>query len=177
MAYLHEFHGLSGGWYEELWRPATAQVCFGSTIKPSYRPFRRYGVHLENRRRKKYLEALARSLAPALGGQQEATAVIETSLEERFREQSDKWARETGHLSSPAQKMLHPSYQAILGMAGDQKEEVIRLLLRDMEKNRRGWFLALSYLAQDNPIKQADAGKIDKMIAAWVSWGKEKRLL
>ena len=98
-------------------------------------------------------------------------------LEERFRQQADKWRRETEHLSSPTQMMMHPSYQAILGMAQENKDLVIRLLLRDLEENRGPWFWALSYLTQDNPIKQKDAGKIDKMIKAWVIWAKERNLL
>ena len=101
----------------------------------------------------------------------------ERPLEKRFREQPDKWARETEHLSSPTQMMMHPSYQAVLGMAFEHKEDVIRLLLRDLRDNRREWFWALSYLTQDNPISSRDAGKMDKMIDAWVKWGKGRGLL
>jgi hypothetical protein len=99
------------------------------------------------------------------------------TLEMRFRKQSDQWAKETAHLSSPAQVIAHPSYQAILGMAQENKDLVIRLLLRDLQEKRRPWFWALSYLTQDNPITQAEAGRIDKMIRAWVEWGKARRLL
>ncbi|HET6178410.1 MAG TPA: hypothetical protein VFE61_15865 [Candidatus Sulfotelmatobacter sp.] len=106
-----------------------------------------------------------------------AVAVEPDSLAERFREQAEKWENETGHLSSPTQKLVHPSYQAILGMGSEHKIEVLSLLLRDLEKNRRPWFWALSYLSQDNPIRPADAGKKDRMIAAWLTWGKAKGLL
>ncbi len=99
--------------------------------------------------------------------------VAEHTLEQRFREQANKWERETRHLSSPTQKMSHPSYQAVLGMGN----EVVPLLLRDLAENRREWFCALSYITQDNPIRREDAGKMDKMIAAWVNWGKERSLL
>jgi hypothetical protein len=99
---------------------------------------------------------------------------IEISLAERFRTQADKWARETQHLSSPTQMMAHPSYQAILGMAMENKREIIRLLLLDLQRNRSKWFWALSYLTQDNPITPSDAGKMDKMISAWVNWGRER---
>lgn len=117
----------------------------------------------------------AQLLAEALT---EAQSVEATDpLEGRFREQAEKWERETRHLSSPTQRILHPSYQAILGMGQEHKEEVIRLLILDMQRHRRPWFWALSYLAQDNPINSADAGKIDKMIMAWMNWGKERGLL
>ena len=101
------------------------------------------------------------------------TNVTEVSLEEKFREQAEKWQRETKHLSSPTQKIMHPSYQAVLGMGN----EVVPFLLRDLAQNRGEWFWALSYLTQENPIKREDAGKMDKMIASWVSWGQERGLL
>jgi hypothetical protein len=103
--------------------------------------------------------------------------VPEIALEQRFREQADKWARETQHLSSPTQKAAHPSYQAILGMGSENKKEVVRLLLLDLQQNRRAWFWALSYLTADNPIGPEDAGRMERMVGAWVNWGKEKGLL
>jgi hypothetical protein len=107
----------------------------------------------------------------------EEEAVEQVSLAERFREQAEKWQYETGHLSSPTQRMAHPSYLAILGMGAAHKDEILRLLLRDLETNRRAWFGALSYIAQDNPIQPSDAGKLDRMISAWLKWGKRKGLL
>lgn len=97
----------------------------------------------------------------------------EVALEQRFREQADKWDAETRHLSSPTQKIAHQSHQAILGMGPD----VVPLLLRDLVQNRREWFWALSYLTQENPIRREDAGKMDRMIAAWVNWGRQRGLL
>jgi hypothetical protein len=111
-----------------------------------------------------------------LAGEAHITFVAEVagiSLAERFRTQADKWARETQHLSSPSQIMAHPSYQAILGMAQENKREVIRLLLLDLQQNRNEWFWALSFLTQDNPIKPADAGRMDRMISAWLNWGRK----
>jgi hypothetical protein len=69
--------------------------------------------------------------------------------------------------------MAHPSYQAILGMAQENKREIIRLLLLDLQENRNEWFWALSYLTQDNPIKPSDAGKMDRMISTWLNWGRK----
>jgi hypothetical protein len=101
----------------------------------------------------------------------------ESTLAERFREQAHKWGRETQHLSSPAQMMMHPSYQAILGMALENKKEIIRLLIIDLQQHRKEWFWALSFLTQENPITPSDAGKMDRMIAAWVNWGRAKRII
>lgn len=101
----------------------------------------------------------------------------EVLLEERFQEQANKWEQETAHLSSPLQRMMHPSYQAILGMGAERKWDLVRLLLLDMRQNHRDWLLALSYLTQANPINPKDAGKTDKLVNAWLNWGKEQGLL
>jgi hypothetical protein len=113
-----------------------------------------------------------RELEEALGRIRQAEPTTE-SIGEKFKEHADKWERETAHLSSPNQMMMHPSYQAILGMG----DKVVPLLLRDLQNKRRPWFWALSYLTTENPINPSDAGKMDKMIAAWVRWGKAKGLL
>ena len=99
------------------------------------------------------------------------------SLTERFREQSDIWAHDTRHLSSPNQMMMHPSYQAILGMAQEDRTQVIRLLLTDLKANRRMWFWALSYLTQENPVKASDAGNLNLMIKAWTEWAQKKGVI
>lgn len=105
------------------------------------------------------------------------TATVEHSLEQRFHEQAEKWGTETEHLSSPTQMMMHPSYQAILGMAREDEQKIIRLMLHDLRDRRRLWFWALSYLTKENPIKSTDAGKLDKMIMAWVEWGTQRGIL
>ena len=95
---------------------------------------------------------------------------------ERFREHSELWQRETMHMSSPMQRMEHPSYQAILGLAMHNRDEVVHLLIRDMTENSREWFWALSYLTGENPINRKDAGNLDKMIASWQKWAKDRKL-
>src|ERR1035438_4687556 len=55
-------------------------------------------------------------------------AVMKPELTDRFLEQANKWERETAHLSSPNQRMMHPSYQAILGMAQGHENEITVLL-------------------------------------------------
>jgi hypothetical protein len=127
---------------------------------------------LAARRRKLYNEAIALLLttqdviAPALPA---------VDIKQRFLEQAEKWSRETRHLSSPAQQMMHPSYQAILGMGNENPRAIISLMIRDMQTSRRPWFWALSYFAQENPVSQSDAGKTDKMIKAWVDWEKARQ--
>ena len=138
---------------------------------------RYYALRIADRRQVACMQALMRALdVPNCAT--ERTAIAEApSLEQRFTEQADKWDHETAHLSSPLQKMMHPSYQAILGMGAEHKEAVVRLLLRDLKQNGRDWFLALSYLTQENPINPRDAGKTDKLVRSWLRWGDERGLV
>ena len=101
----------------------------------------------------------------------------QSTLKERFSKLARQWGDETGHLSSPNQKMLHPSYQAILGIAVGHEREMIRLMIRDMKAHRRLWFWALSYLTNENPINPSDAGKLDAMIRAWSEWGEKRGIV
>lgn len=130
---------------------------------------RNYAPRLAARRLREYSLALARILS----SEEQAVSAAQT-FEQQFYEQAEKWDRETAHLSSPAQRFLHPSYVAIMGMAQDNRDKVIDLLLRDMRDNRREWFWALSYLTHQNPIDRRDSGRLDKMIKAWVQWGKQE---
>jgi hypothetical protein len=92
------------------------------------------------------------------------------TLEQRFREAAGKWDRETAHLSSTPKMILHDAYQSIMAMGPD----VVPLLLRDLQEKRRSWFWALRHLTQANPVRPEDQGNLDKMIAAWVAWGKRE---
>ena len=168
------------GWYGDRRRGRvdTTNARSGESVRGRLHDLRlriaQYDSMLHERRRRESPRAFASALLVRSQAVRQTKRAEVLSLEQRFREQAEQWGHETGHLSSPFQRMLHPSYQAILGMAQENKEPVIRLLLDDMQKTRRPWFLALSFLTQENPIKQADAGKIDRMIAAWVEWGKKQ---
>jgi hypothetical protein len=94
-----------------------------------------------------------------------------------FREHSDRWAQETAHLSSPTQMMMNPNYQAIMGMAQQHKDAIVRLMLIDLRDKRRLWFWALNFLTHENPVSHSQAGKLDAMIGAWINWGKEKDII
>lgn len=132
---------------------------------------------LAMRRRKIYDEAVALLLAERHVA---APALPVVDIRQRFREQAEKWDRETAHMSSPLQKMMHPSYQAILGMSAESlqnKQDIIRFMLHDLKTNHREWSLALSYLTQHNPINPKDYGRTDKINAAWIKWGNDQGLM
>ena len=47
------------------------------------------------------------------------------------------------------------------------------LLLRELERDPDHWFAALKAITGANPADPADRGRIDKLAAAWLKWGKE----
>jgi hypothetical protein len=151
--------------------------CYGATKQRKVR----YAELVSERRFTRFTKSLVSSLAEELVGEDReihASVTIDApTLRVKFREQSSKLWKETAHLSSPAQQMVHPSYQAIMGMGSSNPLGVAALMIEDMQQNRRPWFMALSYLTQANPIKSSDSGKTDKMIKAWVEWGKTHKLL
>lgn len=102
-----------------------------------------------------------------------AVAVDDRTIEEQFREEAEKWTRDTAFLSSTPKMVLHDSYQRIMAMG----PEVLPFLLKDLQENRRSWFWALRHVTRANPVAPQDQGNLDKMIAAWVAWGKREGLI
>ncbi|MDO8586667.1 MAG: hypothetical protein Q7T82_06460 [Armatimonadota bacterium] len=94
---------------------------------------------------------------------------IEGSFIELYR----RWRRETGMLSSIMMKSMHPAYQRIIGMG----PRAVPLILRQLMQKPDHWFWALTAITGDDPVRPEDAGDIDKMTAAWISYGKQKGYL
>ena len=90
------------------------------------------------------------------------------TIEDKFNKLADKWDKDTEHLSSPSQIHTHCSYLEILAIGKD----VIPIMLKDLQVNRRHWFSALSYLTGVNPINPLCAGKVNEMIDCWINWGR-----
>src|SRR5438309_12127348 len=93
----------------------------------------------------------------------------EESLRERFERLAASWEKAVAHHSAESIRTKHPAYQEIIALG----PPVIPLLLRDMERRQRHWFAALGALTGVNPVAASDAGKISKMIQAWLQWGRE----
>jgi hypothetical protein len=92
------------------------------------------------------------------------------TLEARFNRLAEEWDNATAHLSSMSEASRHPAYQQIICMG----EGVVPLLLRDLGATHRHWFIALKEITKANPISSADAGKIPRMVDAWLGWAKDK---
>ncbi len=95
-------------------------------------------------------------------------------LTDRFRQLSNEWKRDTGHLSLISQIAAHPSYQAIIAMG----EPAIPLILRDLEQEPNHWFSALSAIVDEGPeIPVHERGDISALSEAWLNWGKSKQYI
>src|SRR5712692_2647132 len=93
---------------------------------------------------------------------------IET-IEERFNRLAAIWKSETRFLSSTTKVAEHPAYQEIITMG----EEVVPFILRDLESKPDLWFKALRAITGAQPVPTADAGNVDLMTKAWLSWGRK----
>jgi hypothetical protein len=91
------------------------------------------------------------------------------SVEERFQQLADEWRQAVAPLSSVTRIVAHPAYQAIIALG----EPVVPLILRDLAREPDHWFVALRTVTGADPVPPEDAGKMDRMAAAWVRWGKE----
>lgn len=98
------------------------------------------------------------------------TPTVSKATEEKFIRLRDQWKAETAHVSSTTRLVLHPAYQAIIGMGPD----VVPLLLRELERRVDNWFWALHAVTQADPAPTDSQGDGQKMAKAWLVWGKEQ---
>jgi hypothetical protein len=98
---------------------------------------------------------------------------IDPEIERVFRALADKWIKETGYLSDPIKKFMHPSHLKIIGMG----EKVLPLILREAQKRSGHWFVALNAISPENPVKPEDETSLERVANAWLEWGKERDLV
>lgn len=96
-------------------------------------------------------------------------AAIEPSVEREFQYHSEKWARETAHISSATELILHPSYQRIIGLG----PAVLPYIFRDLVVQPKDWFWALHAITGESPVAPEDAGNMRRMTDAWARWGRD----
>jgi hypothetical protein len=100
---------------------------------------------------------------------QTAAAPPAETVEQRFRCLQAKWMAEVGHLSSYTAIVKHPAFREIVSMG----EAVVPLMLRDLAERPQLWVWALPEITGADPVSPGDGGKIAKMSAAWLRWGRE----
>src|SRR6266545_5552526 len=87
---------------------------------------------------------------------------------DHFEQLASAWERETKHLSSLTQIVLNPHYQQIIGM-GDR---AVPFIFDRLSTSPGHWFWALSAITGANPVAPEDAGDVERMTEAWLSWGR-----
>ncbi len=93
--------------------------------------------------------------------------------DEVFRSLVDQWRRETGMDSSVARKTRHPLFGKIVAMGN----KVVPLILEDIRRRPSHLFWAIAEITGENPVDQAVAGNVPKMIEAWLDWGRRRGVL
>jgi hypothetical protein len=99
-----------------------------------------------------------------------ASPVTDEELEQTFAELAVRWRTETRYKSWVADMVRHPAYQQIIAMG----PPVVPLILRELERKPDHWFWALTAITGDNPIREEDRGRVDRMTEAWLEYGRER---
>lgn len=79
-----------------------------------------------------------------------------------------EWKQETYWDSSVTQKILHPSYQQIIGMGPIAVGWILQALRHDADF----WFDALTAITGEQPVPIEHAGDIQAMANDWLEWGR-----
>lgn len=75
-------------------------------------------------------------------------------------------------LSDPIAMSVHPSMAAIASLG----EDVVPLVLEELEKEPSHLFMVLPAITGENVyIPEEDYGKVDRIVGAWLRWGKERK--
>lgn len=92
---------------------------------------------------------------------------------EEFSRLAEQWKTETLNLSSMAQIVKHPAYQAIIGVGA----EALPFILESLRVEADHWFYALHAITGEDPVPYESRGYIDKAAEAWVAWGIQKGII
>lgn len=94
---------------------------------------------------------------------------VDVSLQSQLEELRERGYEATGMLSNPDARAAHPTHQAVVALG----PAVVPLLLRDVERRHNHWFMALTAITKENPIRPEHAGFIPKMVEDWSAWGEQ----
>jgi hypothetical protein len=95
------------------------------------------------------------------------------SLEERFKELTALWNKETAGSSSLTVICGNEHYKGIIRLG----RLVVPLIMEDLKKGPNHWFIALREITGEQPhIPDEDAGRIRKIGDLWLKWWEEHEL-
>lgn len=131
---------------------------------------RNYATMLQSRA---HGAAAGNAYVPDAAARFAARADHRTELRRRFERYADEWRARTAHLSVLSQRVMHPSYQRIIGLG----PEALPLIIERLVVQPDHWFWALSSISGEDPARPEDAGRFDAMRKAWIDWGQKRGLL
>jgi hypothetical protein len=105
-------------------------------------------------------------------GPPDAPVLQPIDLRKRFLELASTWKKDTRLVSSMTDMILHPAYQQIIGLG----RGALPLILEELGRQPDYWFWALFAISGEDPVRTQDQGDLEKMTAAWLSWGKQRGL-
>ncbi len=89
---------------------------------------------------------------------------------ETFERLADEWLRERPHDVDIAQMTQRPAYQDII----DLGEPAVPWILQRLAHKPDHWFVALSSITGASPVPPASRGRLGKMTAGWLEWGRRQ---
>lgn len=92
---------------------------------------------------------------------------VPQGVEHRFQILAAEWKRETAAYPVLFDRLVHPSYQKIIGLGS----AVVPIILKELKRNPDHWFWALEAIVGESPIQDDHKGIIHKMIDDWLVWG------
>lgn len=93
------------------------------------------------------------------------------NAERHFRKLATRWSEETRYMSSLHDIINHEAYQEIIKMG----RVAILLILKELEQpDPDHWGPALNAITGEQPVPEENAGCLDKIADAWLSWARDK---
>lgn len=102
-----------------------------------------------------------------------ASAGDRSELRRCFEKHADEWKTRTAHLSTLSQRIMHPSYQRIIGLGRD----ALPLIIERLSTHPDHWFWALRSISGEDPVRREDEGRFGAMRDAWIRWGRNRGLV
>ncbi len=127
---------------------------------------------VRRRIRKDFLEA-SYAITTLLTAHRKEERKVAQVLRRDFLAHYKKWQQETAFSSSVSDMVLHPSYQRIIGMG----PAILPIIIRELAKTPDHWFWALEAITGQNPVPQAERGRIKQMAQRWLDWARMERIV
>jgi hypothetical protein len=98
---------------------------------------------------------------------------LDAGLVATFAQLRHQWLNDSAHISSMTARVLHASYQRIIGMG----RRVVPLLLLELKNRPAQWTWALRSITGEDPVARAERGNLRKEATAWLAWGQRNGLI